>query len=63
MLIPVTILLAVAVVKKYFYRYNLGYCIRHNNWISIRIIDVSDIMSVQDGTLSGFTIDGIKGML
>ncbi len=64
MLIPVTILLAVAVVKRnIFIAITWGIVSGTIIGLVSGIIDVSDIMSVQDGTLSGFTIDGIKGML
>ena len=64
MLIPVVILLAVAVVKRdIFIAITWGIVSGTVIGLLTGIIGFNDIMSVENGGLSGFAIDGIKNML
>jgi len=64
MLIPVAVLLAVAIVKRdIFIAITVGIVTGIVIGLGFSIITPADIMSIQDGTLQGFMIDGIKNML
>lgn len=64
MLIPVVILLAVAIIKRdIFIAITWGIISGTAIGLVCGIIGPADIISVQDGTLQGFAIDGIKNML
>jgi len=64
MLIPVVILLTVAVIKRdIFVAITWGILSGTAIGLVTGILNVGDIISVQDGALSGFPIDGIKNML
>lgn len=64
MLIPVAILLTVAIVKRnIFIAITWGIISGTIIGLATGIMGIDDIISVQDGVLSGFAIDGIKNML
>ena len=64
MLIPVAVLLTVAIIKRdIFIAVTWGIISGTAIGLAAGILTPADIVSVQDGALAGFAIDGIKNML